>query len=98
LAGSFSKLFPGHAQPCKSLCVPAFIPKDKGRLSEDTAEAKPKPWLEEWMRELRKGWSGGMEGTSLSAGGASGSELIASGRASSGFAGRACVAANERGR
>ena len=34
---------------------------------------------------------------SLAAGGASGSELIASGRASSGFAGRACVAANERG-
>ena len=38
------------------------------------------------------------ECASLSAGGASGSELIASGRASSGFAGRACVAANERGR
>ena len=34
----------------------------------------------------------------LSAGGASGSELIASGRASSGFAGRASFAANERGR
>ena len=45
----------GHA-------FPASISKDNGRLSEDTAEAKPEPWLEEWMREPRKGWSGGMEG------------------------------------
>ena len=62
VAGNFLKLFPGHVLLCKPRRVPASIPKEDGRLSEDTAKAKPKPWLEEWMREPRKGCSGGMEG------------------------------------
>ena len=72
---------------CRAACgTRQFFPKT------DRARARSE------LGESQRGCRRGLEGASLSAGGASGSELIASGRASSGFAGRASFAANERGR
>ena len=71
---------------CRAACgTRQFFPKT------DRARARSE------LGESQRGCRRGLEGASLSAGGASGSELIASGRASSGFAGRASLAANERG-
>ena len=95
LAGNFSKIFSRIQNAGQAACSqPRSSRRKTGRFEERCPTRRLFPKTERTrMRRV-----GTRKGASLSAGGASGSELIASGRASSGFAGRACVAANERGK